>query len=152
MLLTDISSITKIHSTYLSLHSLFISEFLERRIEYNYDKIGDSPKCISEEINLPNQRVVLQGYGIQPKGEAGELLELELRTITNEECYGEFIAPENQVRFNSGSFGYATVRPALYDGITDELLCTKITCPGDNVCAIGETENCLARFAKCVRI
>ena len=95
---------------------------------------------------------MLQGYGIQPRGEVGELLELELRTITNEECYREFTAPENQATFNSGSLGFATIRPALYNGITDEILCTKITCTGEDVCERGETENCLARFAKCVRI
>ena len=63
---------------------------IERRIDYNYTKYGDSPPCLNEDIDLPNQNAQLQGFGLsQSQGETviGELLQLELRTLKNEECY-----------------------------------------------------------------
>ena len=125
-----------------------IENILERRIEFNYEKYGDSPVCLGEEFDLPNQNAFLQGFGQQADESAGELLELELRTLQNEECYDEFVRIANEPisprRPNRKNGIKTTIQSALYDGITDGILCTTILCDGTN------TD--LARSAKCVRM
>ena len=126
------------------------SSSLERRVEYNYTKYGDSPVCLSEEVDLPNQNVFLQGYG-QQAGEdsSGELLQLELETLQNEECYNKFLNISESFLFNSRNQSTGMkkeittdVKKALYDGITDQLLCTVVICNG--------TDSSLGRLDKCV--
>merc|ERR1712062_149624 len=118
---------------------------LGRRIIYDYEKFGDSPTCIGEEKELPNQLVLLQGFGQQAKeGSEGELLELPLQTITNDECYEEFSD------LGKYDFVKSKIRATLYEGITDQVLCTKTTCKAEDVCMPGEDpKTCLARGAKC---
>ena len=91
----------------------------------------------------------MQGFGLTPNDEFGTLLELELRAITNEECYEEWTNPEYQSDFNQPSVG-VRVRSNLYEGITEQVLCTKVVCNKDEKCKNGETENCLQRNDKCV--
>ncbi len=118
----------------------------ERRIEYNYGKYGDSPVCLGDEVDLPNQNVYLQGFGQQADETAGELLELELKTLQNEECYEEFARiseePISPRRPNVKKGISQQIKSSLYDGITDGILCTTILCDGTNAD--------LARSAKCV--
>ena len=69
---------------------VFYSNSTERRIEFNYTKYGDTPVCLYEEFNLPNQKVQLAGFGLSlSQGEEiiGEQLAIDLRTLQNEECY-----------------------------------------------------------------
>ena len=81
---------------------------------YDYDKYGDSPACLGkDEDYIENQKVLFQGFGITPDGTSGELLELELNTITNEQCYEKFsdknaIGGENYVHF-PGTYAYCIV-------------------------------------------
>ena len=103
----------------------FIFVILERRIIYNYTEYGDSPSCIGEELDLVNQDVILQGFGIQPDETIGELLQVPLRILSNEECYESFV---NESEYFARPQVKASVTSTLYDGITDQVLCSKITC------------------------
>ena len=134
---------------YFQWISGFSSFPLERRVEYNYTKYGDSPACLSEEVDLPNQNVFLQGYGQQADETSGELLKLELETLQNEECYNTFLNVSETFLFNSTNQSTGRkkeitmdIKRALYDGITDQLLCTVVTCNG--------TDSSLDRLDKCV--
>ena len=135
---------------WISKQTLFSSLPLERRVEYNYTKYGDSPVCLSEEVDLPNQKVLLQGFGQQADETTGELLQLELETLQNEECYNRFLNVSETFKFNKGgSTGKKnkitnSIKQALYDGITDQVLCTTFTCNG--------TDPNLDRLAKCVSL
>ena len=121
----------------------------ERRVEFNYTKYGDTPVCLSEEVDLPNQNVFLQGYGRQANETTGELLKLELETLQNEECYDKFLNISETFLFNSRNQSTdmkkeitTDIKKALYDGITDQLLCTVVTCNG--------SDSSLDRLDKCV--
>ena len=133
---------------YFQWISGFSSFPLERRVEYNYTKYGDSPVCLSEEVDIPNQKVFLQGFGLKADDTSGELLQLELETLQNEECYNRFLNVSETFKFgkggNTGQKNKITnqIKQALYDGITDQVLCTTFTCNG--------TDPNLDRLAKCV--
>ena len=78
-------------------------------------------------MDLPDQNLLLQGFGRQATDEKiGELLELELKTISNEECYADLTSQKNHRGFNPGNS--TRVRNSLYEGVTDQILCTKLTC------------------------
>ena len=129
---------------------------LERRVEYNYTKYGDSPVCLSEKVDIPNQRVFSRGYGLQADETTGELLQLELETLTNEECYNRHLTVSETFLYGSrgqkltktGTNEFLkneitnSIKEALYDGITDQVLCTVTTCDGK--------DSSLDRLAKCV--
>ena len=120
---------------------LWIFWITERRVEFEYAKYGDTPACLSDELNLPDQNLLLQGFGRQATDEKiGELLELELKTISNEECYADLTSQKNHRGFNPGNS--TRVRNSLYEGVTDQILCTKLTC--------NLEENNTELSAKCV--
>merc|ERR1711884_165066 len=95
---------------------------LERRIVYDYTKYGDSPACLGDIVDVP-QTAVLQGFGQQADGTSGELLELKLKTLTNEECYEEFKTLSQKPAYNR-----VVTQNTLFEGITDQILCTQTTC------------------------
>ena len=91
----------------------------------------------------------MQGYGQQANETTGELLKLELETLQNEECYNKFLNMSETFLFNSRNQSTGMkkeittdIKKALYDGITDQLLCTVVTCNG--------TDSSLDRLDKCV--
>ena len=92
----------------------------------------------------------MQGFGQQADETTGELLQLELETLQNEECYNRFLNVSETFQFNKGgSTGKKNkitngIKQALYDGITDQVLCTTFTCNG--------TDPNLDRLAKCVSL
>ena len=94
---------------------------------FDYDKYGDSPACLSDQLDLPDQNLLLQGFGRQAEEDSiGELLELELKTISNEECYADLSNQKNQRGFNPSDS--TKISNSLYEGVTDQILCTKFTC------------------------
>ena len=108
-------------------------KFLERRIIYNYAKYGDSPICIGEELDIPSQNAVTQGFGLTPDDNIGELLQLELRVLSSDECYEKFNnIPEDQQKLFNASLR-TKVTGNLHEGITDQVLCTAITCDGSDL-------------------
>ena len=129
---------------------------LERRVEFNYTKYGDSPVCLSEKVDIPNQRVFSRGYGQQADETTGELLQLELETLTNEECYNRHLtvsetflhdqSGQRLIKFGTNDFLKNeipnSIKLGLYDGITDQVLCTVTTCDGK--------DSSLNRLDKCV--
>ena len=91
----------------------------------------------------------MQGYGQQANETTGELLKLELETLQNEECYDKFLNISETFLFNSRNQSTdmkkeitTDIKKALYDGITDQLLCTVVTCNG--------SDSSLDRLDKCV--
>ena len=90
----------------------------------------------------------MQGFGLKADDTSGELLQLELETLQNEECYNRFLNVSETFKFgkggNTGQKNKITnqIKQALYDGITDQVLCTTFTCNG--------TDPNLDRLAKCV--
>ena len=98
--------------------------------------------------------MILQGFGLQPDETTGELLELPLKYINNENCFKEF-EKEKDGYIRPKSSPRARISSTLYDGITDQIICTKITCEAGDLCQKGQTKErdaCLERRAKCVRI
>ena len=116
---------------------IFIFGILERRIIYNYTEYGDTPACIGEKLDLDSQPGILQGFGQQPNETIGTLLEIPLRVLTNEDCYKDFLKESNQIN--------SQVRNALYDGITDQILCSKLTCNENDFTGTSEK-----KWIKCV--
>ena len=98
----------------------------------------------------------MQGYGQQANETTGELLQLELETLTNEECYNRHLTVSETFLYGSrgqkltktGTNEFLkneitnSIKEALYDGITDQVLCTVTTCDGK--------DSSLDRLAKCV--
>ena len=119
------------------LKNIFIFGILERRIIYNYTEYGDTPACIGEKLDLDSQPGILQGFGQQPNETIGTLLEIPLRVLTNEECYKDFLKESNQIN--------SQVRNTLYDGITDQILCSKLTCNENDFTGTSEK-----KWIKCV--
>merc|ERR1711962_441998 len=98
---------------------------LERRIEFDYEKFGDSPACLGEDLDISSQTAVLQGFGLQADETFGELLELQLKTITNDMCYEEFKKLSPKQKFNK-----IRIQNTLFEGITNQVLCTLTMCNG----------------------
>ena len=80
---------------------------------------------------------ILQGFGQQPNETIGTLLEIPLRVLTNEECYKDFLKESDQIN--------SQVKKTLYDGITDQILCTKLTCNENDFTGTSEK-----KWIKCV--
>jgi len=59
---------------------------LGRRIEYNFDKFGDSPSCLDQGLDKPDKIATVQGYGTTETGDKGKLLETNVTVITNQRC------------------------------------------------------------------
>ena len=60
---------------------------LGRRIEYDYDKFGDSPTCLDKPgLNHEGELATVQGYGLQANGSVGKLREANVTIISNEQC------------------------------------------------------------------
>lgn len=67
-------------------HDIGVFE-LERRIEYDFQKYGDSPTCLGVGKSITNQEAIGQGFGVTETGELpDQLLEAKVKIISNEEC------------------------------------------------------------------
>ena len=108
--------------------------FSERRIIYNYTEFGDSPTCLPDEnINLDNKEALLQGFGLVPKTKtSGDLLELPLKIVSNEECYEifskTFNLPKNHKDHNKAQNRRTVITGESYNGLTEGEMCTISTC------------------------
>ena len=60
---------------------------LGRRVEYNFEKIGDTPACMDQgNFQKEGNMATVQGFGLTELGTKGSLLETNVAVITNEEC------------------------------------------------------------------
>ena len=59
---------------------------LGRRIEYDFDKFGDSPSCMDQGSDITDKVATVQGYGFTETGEQGKLLETNVTVISNQMC------------------------------------------------------------------
>ena len=94
----------------------------------------------------------MQGYGQQANETTGELLKLELETLQNEECYNKILNVSETYLFNrrNQSIGKKKeitidIKKALYNGITDQLLCTVATCNGTDS-SLGPLDKCVSNI------
>ena len=69
----------------------------------------------------------MRGIGEDIKGRTGELTETNLNIISNDECYQKFLNQEekNASRWKNVK---SSVTQTLFDGITDQILCTTTAC------------------------
>jgi len=59
---------------------------LGRRVEYNYEKFGDTPSCLDKGISKIGKIATVQGYGLTETGTKGSLLETNVTVISNSDC------------------------------------------------------------------
>ena len=60
---------------------------LGRRVEYQYDKFGDTPTCIDKGLFTKEDKVAtVQGFGLTETGTKGALLETNVTVISNQRC------------------------------------------------------------------
>ena len=99
--------------------------FSERRVVFDYEKYGDTPACLGEIEDLADQMAISQGFGLTEDDQdgIGNFLETNVTIISNQECYDTL----DDIIRNSDQ-GYSLrkqIQNTVYDGITDQILCTK---------------------------
>ena len=73
--------------TYPNLYNDVAVVELGRRIDYDFDKFGDSPICLDKpDQNHEGEIATVQGYGVKADGSRGRLLEANVNVISNELC------------------------------------------------------------------
>ena len=77
-----------------------------------------------------------QGFGQTPTEDHGTLLQLELRVLSSDECYEKFNVDDIPKGLRN------KIQGNLFEGITQQVLCTMTTCNGTDVN--------LKNFDKCV--
>jgi len=92
---------------------------LGRRVEYNFDKFGDAPSCLDQNLDKIGRLATVQGYGLTETGERGELLETNVTVITNDDC--KRILDFNATSSNSRK----KIDNALPFGLNYGLLCAR---------------------------
>jgi len=105
-------------------HDIAVVE-LGRRIEYNFDKFGDTPACLDQGQNPPDfwfkRTGTVQGYGVTENGDqAGTILTADVSIIGHREC--------EQMLKNTSTPNQKKVDLALPQGFDSEFLCTEGTC------------------------
>jgi len=74
------------HYKFTNLYNDIALLELGRRVEYDYDRYGDTPSCLDSGIDLTGKTGSVQGYGVSETGKRGTLLETNVTIISNEEC------------------------------------------------------------------
>ena len=85
--------------TYPNLYNDVAVVELGRRIEYDFDKFGDSPTCLDKpDQNHEGEIATVQGYGVTEDGSVGDLLETNVTIISNDKCkeYFTYNSTENK--------------------------------------------------------
>ena len=91
--------------------------FAERKVEFDYEKFGDSPPCLSDLLVEEGTTATFQGAGVTELGDAGTLLEASVNTISNANCQ-HWIDNSTSRIFN------LAIERHLTEGLTDTILCT----------------------------
>lgn len=95
---------------------------LGRRIEYDFDKYGDSPTCMArpEQTEIEGKIATVQGYGVTENGTKGYLLEANVTVISNELCK-EYLDYNGTQRVQVKK----KINNALSNGLNYGLFCTQ---------------------------
>ena len=83
----------------------------------------------------------MRGLGILPDETVGELTETKLNIISNDECYEKFL---NYSKNNGRSYRHNYIADSLYDGLTDQILCTTTACNPDKVTRENKYDKCVS--------
>merc|ERR1719154_788119 len=59
---------------------------LGRRVEYDYEKYGDTPVCLDQGLELDGKVGTVEGYGLTEDGTRGAFLEANVTIISNKLC------------------------------------------------------------------
>ena len=95
---------------------------LGRRIQYDYEKFGDSPSCLGKgrEGALDGKAAKSHGYGITETGlPSNVLLEVNVTIINNGDC-ADYITRNASRK----AVEYRKAQDTLRHGINEEVLCT----------------------------
>ena len=132
----------------LGWHCLIVYNFYfsERRVIFDYDTIGDSPNCLGEIFDLAGQTGLTQGFGkteLEQEG-AGKLLETNVTILSNQDCYEKL---DNIISNDVNGYNLrASIKSAVYEGITDQLLCTEGLPVEKEICrGRGKRRKCFLR-------
>ena len=88
----------------------------ERRIIYDFEQFGDSPTCLGDPGNLDGVNALVQGFGLNEKGESPQgLLETRVEIISNKKCQDSMNWRLNATRFPQNAKEF--VIKTLPDGI-----------------------------------
>jgi V8-like Glu-specific endopeptidase len=91
---------------------------LGRRVEYKFDKFGDTPECLDQGQNNTGRRVYQKAYGLTETGIKGEFLETGVTILSNTECVAIL-----QYNVSKSVEGQRKIRKALPFGLTSSLMC-----------------------------
>ena len=95
----------------------------------------------------------MRGIGILADLTSGELTETNLNIIANDECYEKFLNYSENNAVSNIKYGSPAERwkrsrlvvaQSLYDGITDQLLCTTTACNPDEVTRENRLDKCVS--------
>ena len=87
----------------------------------------------------------MRGLGQDIRGNnAGELTETNLNIISNDECYQKFLNQEEKNTSQWKNRKKYVTQKNLYDGITDQILCTTTACDPDKVTRENRRDKCVS--------
>ena len=96
----------------------------ERRIIYDFEQFGDSPTCLGDPGNLDGVNALVQGFGLNEKGESPQgLLETRVEIISNKKCQDSMNWRLNAKKFPQNAKEF--VLKTLPNGIDNHILCTQ---------------------------
>ena len=91
---------------------------LGRRVEYKFDKFGDSPECLDQGQNNTGRRVYQKAHGLTATGTHGEFLETGVTILSNKEC-----AEIRRFNASSNVITRDKMPKALPIGLTSSVMC-----------------------------
>jgi len=91
---------------------------LGRRIEYDFERIGDTPTCIDQGQEKEGKIATVQGFGLTESGTKGELLGANVTVISNQMCKDIF-------QTNLTSTTFRTLVRSIPLGLEYGMMCTQ---------------------------
>ena len=85
--------------------------------------MGDSPTCLGDPGNLEGVKALVQGFGLNEKGQSLGLLETYVDIISNKKCQDSMNWRLNSTKFPENAKEF--VLESLPDGLNNHMLCTQ---------------------------
>lgn len=117
MILPFLNLVRTFHLIFKSDHLICVSE---RKIEYDFDRFGDSPTCLGQSLDIAGQDAIGQGFGItETGGFPDNLLEAKVEIIENQQCV-------DWLNFNAtgSKRTSASLKENYPEGFSDSLMCS----------------------------